>query len=115
QFLRQTTGAKVLDAPQINVADNEMGKLFVGQQVPFIDKSQTTDVGALNQTFTYKDVGVILEVTPHINKEGDVALKIRAESSAIVPGFFFQAEDGIRDLTVTGVQTCALPISFPRY
>src|SRR2546430_15273068 len=27
--------------------------------------------------------------------------------------FFFQAEDGIRDLTVTGVQTCALPISRP--
>src|SRR2546430_5834782 len=29
--------------------------------------------------------------------------------------FFFQAEDGIRDLTVTGVQTCALPISSPIY
>src|SRR2546428_1319318 len=30
--------------------------------------------------------------------------------------FFFQAEDGIRDLIVTGVQTCALPIScFNRY
>src|SRR2546430_9371145 len=28
--------------------------------------------------------------------------------------FFFQAEDGIRDLTVTGVQTCALPISSSR-
>src|SRR2546427_2608498 len=28
--------------------------------------------------------------------------------------FFFQAEDGIRDLTVTGVQTCALPISLRR-
>src|SRR2546430_15425608 len=27
--------------------------------------------------------------------------------------FFFQAEDGIRDLTVTGVQTCALPIRHP--
>src|SRR5207248_3773347 len=27
--------------------------------------------------------------------------------------FFFQAEDGIRDRTVTGVQTCALPISRP--
>src|SRR2546430_10696127 len=26
--------------------------------------------------------------------------------------FFFQAEDGIRDLTVTGVQTCALPIYY---
>src|SRR2546430_4336414 len=31
--------------------------------------------------------------------------------SATVSFFFFQAEDGIRDLTVTGVQTCALPIS----
>src|SRR2546427_1517238 len=29
----------------------------------------------------------------------------------ILASFFFQAEDGIRDLTVTGVQTCALPIS----
>src|SRR5207245_6045071 len=28
--------------------------------------------------------------------------------------FFFQAEDGIRDATVTGVQTCALPISLHR-
>src|SRR5207245_4749176 len=28
--------------------------------------------------------------------------------------FFFQAEDGIRDATVTGVQTCALPISDDR-
>src|SRR6266436_8849077 len=27
--------------------------------------------------------------------------------------FFFQAEDGIRDVAVTGVQTCALPISEP--
>src|ERR1019366_9926027 len=27
--------------------------------------------------------------------------------------FFFQAEDGIRDWSVTGVQTCALPISCP--
>src|SRR6266850_3055914 len=29
--------------------------------------------------------------------------------------FFFQAEDGIRDYKVTGVQTCALPISSGRY
>ena len=29
-------------------------------------------------------------------------------------GFFFQAEDGIRDRLVTGVQTCALPISHGR-
>src|SRR5205809_2807278 len=31
--------------------------------------------------------------------------------SSAVNFFFFQAEDGIRDVAVTGVQTCALPIS----
>src|SRR5207249_7525545 len=31
--------------------------------------------------------------------------------SGFVSGFFVQAEDGIRDRNVTGVQTCALPIS----
>src|SRR5438046_4327435 len=31
--------------------------------------------------------------------------------SMFEPSFFFQAEDGIRDWSVTGVQTCALPIS----
>src|SRR2546430_6129632 len=35
---------------------------------------------------------------------------LRVEEFLVV-FFFFQAEDGIRDLTVTGVQTCALPIS----
>jgi type II secretion system protein D len=86
QFLRKTTSAKVLAEPQINIADNERGQLFVGQQVPFISNSQTTDVGGLTQGFQYKNVGIILEVTPHINRNGDVALKVRAESSAVVPG-----------------------------
>src|SRR5688572_31833815 len=35
-------------------------------------------------------------------------------SSLFLFFFFFQAEDGIRDLTVTGVQTCALPICHRR-
>src|SRR5207245_6572181 len=36
-------------------------------------------------------------------------LKLQCKLSDVL--FFFQAEDGIRDATVTGVQTCALPIS----
>src|SRR2546429_3042305 len=35
----------------------------------------------------------------------------RWETSCAMFFFFFQAEDGIRDVAVTGVQTCALPIS----
>src|ERR1022692_5189639 len=35
-----------------------------------------------------------------------------ARKTAVVRFFFFQAEDGIRDYKVTGVQTCALPIYY---
>src|SRR2546430_3222102 len=37
-------------------------------------------------------------------------MKLSSYLSKMFFFFFFQAEDGIRDLTVTGVQTCALPI-----
>src|SRR2546430_3399478 len=36
--------------------------------------------------------------------------ELRSESDSASASFFLQAEDGMRDLTVTGVQTCALPI-----
>src|SRR6266496_53455 len=37
-------------------------------------------------------------------------VSVAGTRSSVVIYFFFQAEDGIRDLYVTGVQTCALPI-----
>ena len=44
--------------------------------------------------------------------EGDMCVKVRCLSvlNFVFVVFFFQAEDGIRDDLVTGVQTCALPI-----
>ncbi len=86
QFMRKNTDARVLAEPQISIADNELGKLFVGAQVPFISGSLNTDVGGRNDTFQYRDVGIILEVTPHINTADEVALKIRTESSSIRSG-----------------------------
>lgn len=86
QFLRKTTDATVLGQPSITIDNNETGKLFVGQQVPTPDNTQVSSAGSQNTSFKYKDVGVVLEVTPHINSAGDVQLKIHAESSTVVPG-----------------------------
>src|SRR5262249_1906990 len=66
--------------------DNETGRIFVGQQVPILTAQNNPALGGTTQNFAYKDVGVILEVTPHINSSGDVHLKIHAESSTVVPG-----------------------------
>ncbi len=114
QFLKTTTGATVLDNPQISIEDNETGKLFVGQQVPVPDNNQISSVGSQNTSIKYKDVGVVLEVTPHINTSGDVSLKIHAESSSVVPGqtvlggAVFDTRNFKTDLTARNGQTLVL-------
>jgi len=114
QFLRKNTDAKVLAEPQINIRDNETGRLFVGQQVPIPQNTVVSPLAGQNTSFTYKDVGVVLEVTPHINKDGDVELKIHAESSTVVPGqtvlggSIFDTRNFRTDLTAKNGQTLVL-------
>jgi type II secretion system protein D len=114
QFLRRTTDAKVLAEPQLNIRDNETGRLFVGQQVPIPDYNQVSTVGSQSTSFKYKDVGVVLEVTPHINSSGDVELRIHTESSTVVPGVtvlggaVFDTRNFRTDLTAKNGQTLVL-------
>src|SRR2546429_3949842 len=49
----------------------------------------------------------------HVEKIRCVVARGVLGGLGLVLCFFFQAEDGIRDVAVTGVQTCALPISRP--
>jgi type II secretion system protein D len=114
QFLHKTTDARILAEPQINIRDNETGRLFVGQQIPIQTASQNNGSIGLQTQFEYKDVGVILEVTPHINNSGDVELKIHAESSVTVPGVtvlggaVFDTRNFRTDLTAKNGQTLVL-------
>jgi general secretion pathway protein D len=114
QFLKRNTDGRVLAEPQINIRDNETGRLFVGQQVPIPANNQVSQLGTVNTSLTYKDVGVVLEVTPHINTAGDVELKIHAESSTVVPGVsvlggsVFDTRNFRTDLTAKNGQTLVL-------
>src|SRR5438445_10960175 len=58
----------------------------------------------------------MLRLVDDISRDDLVIVLVSGGGSALMPLpvegiFFFQAEDGIRDIGVTGVQTCALPIS----
>ena len=114
QFLRKNTDATVLGEPCITIDDNELGKLFVGQQVPIPNNTQISSVGTQNTSFIYKDVGVVLEVTPHINSDGDVQLKIHTESSTVVAGetvlggSVFDTRNFRTDVTAKNGQTLVL-------
>src|SRR5258706_495984 len=61
-------------------------------------------------------VDIFTFYVPHRHVYGERWIKFMkyGVNATPLPIFFFQAEDGIRDWSVTGVQTCALPISLPR-
>src|SRR2546429_6428382 len=56
------------------------------------------------------EIRIMIETIPH--RAGMVIILHFTHFVKCVRFVFFQAEDGIRDVAVTGVQTCALPISF---
>jgi general secretion pathway protein D len=76
----------VISTPQILTLDNEEASIEVGQNIPFVtqvvESSQTTDRPI--QNFQYKDVGVTLKVTPQINEDGFIRLKIEESVKAVI-------------------------------
>ncbi len=86
QALITTTDANVLSTPQILATDNQRARIMVGQNVPVLTGSTTSNVGAATvQTVERRDVGVTLDFTPQILEGDRVRLDIRQEISALLP------------------------------
>src|SRR5665213_3543712 len=73
----------VLSRPYILARDNQLATITVGQEVPFVTNTQLTETGQTINTIQYQDVGIILNVTPHINPEGLVILDVAPEISQL--------------------------------
>ncbi|MDB5356660.1 MAG: gspD 1 [Phycisphaerales bacterium] len=73
----------VLSRPYILASDNQLASITVGQEVPFVSESRLTDTGQTINTVTREDVGIILDVTPHINPDGLVILDVAPEISQL--------------------------------
>jgi len=73
----------VLSRPYILASDNQLASITVGQEVPFITNSRITDTGQTINTIEYSDVGILLDVIPHINPDGLVILDVAPEISAL--------------------------------
>jgi general secretion pathway protein D len=74
---------EVLSRPYIVASDNQQSNITVGQEVPFVVSSRTTDTGQTVNTIQYQDIGIILNVTAHINEEGLVIMDVAPEVSSL--------------------------------
>ena len=85
QAIKNNTKSNLLSTPSLVTMDNEEAYIVVGQNVPFVTGSVSTQGGAANPytSIQRKDVGVTLKVTPHIGEGGSVRLEVEQEVSAV--------------------------------
>ena len=84
--LSANSDVNLLSTPSITTMDNEQAKIVVGQNVPFRTGSTTSGSNGASNPFTTiqrEDVGLTLEVTPHIHDGNLVRLEIHQEVSEV--------------------------------
>ena len=98
----------LLSTPSITTMDNEEAKIVVGQNVPFRTGSTTSGSDGASNPFTTiqrEDVGLTLEVTPHIHDGNLVQLKVHQEVSEVDPASLSViGAEGSADL-ITNIRT----------
>jgi general secretion pathway protein D len=83
------SSTKLIQKPEIRAVDGQKASLKIGQRVPVATGSFQPGIGGVginplvNTQFQYLDVGVNIDVTPHIHANGDVTLKITMEVSEV--------------------------------
>ncbi len=82
QAMKKESKVNILSAPRILTCDNKEASIVIGTEQPYQTGTQIT--GETTQTtYEYKDVGITLKVTPHINNEGYVAMDVHQEIKKI--------------------------------
>ncbi|MBN1380505.1 MAG: type II secretion system secretin GspD [Deltaproteobacteria bacterium] len=75
----------ILSTPQLLTVDNEEAEINVGENRPYLTRQETTSTTSYDySTYEYKDVGVILKITSHINDESFVRLKVDQQVTRVV-------------------------------
>ncbi|OHB77669.1 MAG: type II secretion system protein GspD [Planctomycetes bacterium RBG_16_55_9] len=87
--LAKHSGVNILSTPHVTTSNHNTAKIIVGENRAFATQSRITETTDLItptviKTFEYKDVGISLEITPHISQSGLVRLEISSEFSKLL-------------------------------
>jgi general secretion pathway protein D len=117
--LAQKNKVNIISSPHVLASDNKEAKIDVSTEVPIVSSETTITSGAeplVTTDIQYRDTGVLLSVTPHINERGLVTMDIYQEVSELAqnievagesyPSFFKRSVD--TTLTVAHGQTIVL-------
>lgn len=79
--LQSQGSLNVLSRPQIVAMDNQQAKIEITNDVPYVSATSTSDAGQVTTSVQRQDIGIKLDVTPQINPDGFVRMKVVQEVS----------------------------------
>jgi general secretion pathway protein D len=88
-FLMTDTSSKLIQQPQIRASDGQKASLKIGERVPVATGSFQPGIGGVginplvNTQFNYIDVGVNIDITPHVHGLDEITLKLAMDISAV--------------------------------
>ncbi len=87
--LQKQSGVNILSTPSIVTSNHRKATIIVGENRPFVTESRITEsTDPINPTviksFEYKDVGITLEVTPHVSQGGLIRLELDSEFTKLI-------------------------------
>ena len=103
RLLQQDGKIKTLATPTLLVANNEVSRIFSGKEYPLVTGWTPSDTvvsesgivqGAMTVQITKEDVGTMLLITPNINADKTVTLRLLQENSAVCPDKVLIPVDG---------------------
>lgn len=82
-YLKKDVKARTLAHPQVRVLTNEEAKIHIGDKVPVPSAVVQQTSGAVQTSYNYTDVGVMLDVVPVVNPDGTIRVKLNLEVSSL--------------------------------
>ncbi|MBP6343267.1 MAG: type IV pilus secretin PilQ [Candidatus Omnitrophica bacterium] len=85
ELLKTRSNVNILSNPKIVTLDNQMARIVVGSQYPIPTYTYNEQQAKLQVSgWQYKDIGIIFEVTPHVNNAGFVTIDLQPKITAIL-------------------------------
>ncbi len=108
--LKQVKATKLLANPRIMVVNNQEAKIHIGDTVPYVTSTTTGtgDTATTSETVNFINIGVQLLVTPTINDNGFISIKIKPEISSKVGDYLTPKNATIPIVNSTLVETSVL-------
>jgi type II secretory pathway component GspD/PulD (secretin) len=107
----QTLGkSKIIASPSIAVVNNQEAKIHIGERRAYVTTTTTTGTttSTVSEEVTFVDVGVSLSVTPMINEDGYITMKVKPEISSVVDNIITSSKNTVPIIDTSTAETTVI-------